>query len=143
MLISSNLNNPNSNPTTNIKFYNSQYNNSHIKFVPNNQLLSQQLFLHQICTQTRYPPQIFAIHSTSATPNTHYQPNKNGKISVIAQKKVYIIIIIVIIIIKKLNKGKIRRDKKRNKWHWWLQWWWTSCATWLSAVEGQWVSAMA
>ena len=32
--------------------HNSQNNNSHIKFVPISQLSPQQLFLHQICTQT-------------------------------------------------------------------------------------------
>ena len=32
--------------------HNSQNSNSHIKFVPINQLSPQQLFLHQICTQT-------------------------------------------------------------------------------------------
>ena len=32
--------------------HNSQNSNSHIKFVPLNQLSPQQLFLHQICTQS-------------------------------------------------------------------------------------------
>ena len=40
----------------------------------------------------------------SATPNTHYQPNKNSTVYSHSPRKKYIIIIIIIIM-KKLNKG--------------------------------------
>ena len=67
--------------------HNSQNINNHIKFVPINQLSPQQLFLHQICSQT-HGTHIKFLQPTQQISYTQYiKEIKIPQYTVIAQEK--------------------------------------------------------